>query len=103
MPSEQEKFYGFMNDATAPVQWAVRQIKFWLTVLACIAMLIVGVFGCGFWWVVGGYNADQEEANKYTIQHSKQRVVDFSVYYGSPRVIRNQIQPTAATLTCVPA
>jgi nitrogen fixation-related uncharacterized protein len=85
MPTEQEKFYGFMNEATAPVQWAVRQIKFWLTVLACIAILIVGVFGCGFWWVVGGYNADQEEANKYTIQHSHQRLVDFSVYYGSPK------------------
>jgi hypothetical protein len=85
MPTEQEKFFGFMNDATAPVQWAVRTIKSWLQLIGIVLMLIIGVFGCFLWWTAGGYNADQEEANKAIASASRPYTVDFSIYYGSPK------------------
>ncbi len=89
IPSEQEKFYGFLNDATAPVQWALREIRDWLKLLGIVAMTIIIVVGTpfwlAFWWAIGGNSMEQEEENVYIARISQPFVADFSRYHGSPR------------------
>jgi hypothetical protein len=89
MPSEQEKFFGFLNTATAPAQWAVRQIRDWLKLIGAVAMLIIGVvcypFWISFWWAIGGTNMEQVNDNVYIARVSTPFVADFRLYHGSPK------------------